>query len=337
MRPEQLMRFPGITADDIEHWRALDIIVPRLEDRIEKLEEVVASHQRSTDKAQEQIRKNTGVIQKFDDEIGDICDAIMQLEDRVAKLQRQAPGTQTTPSSGVHASGSGTVSVPGPSSVPLSGPPPPSTIGSASGSILPQSPPPHIQLAPDNVAHQPTPGPSTPAPLSNVATDFSLGSQILPRPTIPPEILVPAQMLDTTILPNSIGLAQAPDTYLHLTPAPTTVPAPTSEDVDMEQPADQTEMEENERSKSPAHAELSTPAQTSARLQPLLLIATSSSEDYHPWSLPLSGCGADSAPLNSNGDSRTAVVIMRRPTPVSPLSRRHDLVNHNMGDKMDSD
>ncbi|PPQ93198.1 hypothetical protein CVT25_007857 [Psilocybe cyanescens] len=366
------LRYSDITLEDIERWRALDEIVPQLEDRIEKLEEVVAGQKRAMDKAREQLRKNTEVIQKFDDEIGDLCNAVADLEGRVARLQRQPPSAWTASTSSATISGSGTIADGAETAVPTTRP----------RSLPIAMPAPH-NVEHDSAAHQaeveslerstaniaasapasaPLPPlipviPLVPAQSPTVATDIAAAaSHISSGPHVPPESVTPAQNPDSYLHrkfdPNhpSHGCI-----YHNVTGAviwrynsgPSTVATPAIEDVDMEQqqaslPAatlvsDQMQTEDDLQLESPPRAQRSTPTQSSASSQLSLPVATSSSEGYRSRPPYVSGFGADSALSMSTSNSQPVVVITRRPTPVSPLSHRRSLVDHDTEDEMDDE
>ncbi|PPQ87758.1 hypothetical protein CVT25_015003 [Psilocybe cyanescens] len=358
-----------ITAEDIERWRALDNTVPRLEDRIEKLEEEVARHKKATDKAREQVHKNADVIQKFDDKIGDLCNAVAELEGRVARLQRQVPSARTATTLSAANSGSGvnsssaatTVIDPRPHS-PLITTLPLETVAET---VKPQSLPPSMQIMPDTMTH-PTALELRVGPTAHTAITAPESVPVVPLPPITFATDIPSSVPQESVRPALI-----PDTYLHrkfdpnrpshgciyhnvtgaviwrYNPGPATVPASAIEDVDMGQregpppettfAGDEMQTDDDQQPKSPPRREHSTPAQSSVGSQPSLPIATSSSEGYCSWPPLASRSGADSAPSTSTGDSQTVVVITRRPTPVSPLSHRSALVDHDSGDDMDAE
>ncbi|PPQ87768.1 hypothetical protein CVT25_015011 [Psilocybe cyanescens] len=331
LAPAFNLALAGITVEDVARWKTLDEILPLLEDRIEKLEAIVDKNGRAFDKLRQQVKKNVDVILAFDGEIGQLFNAMGDMQERVGKLERtsiceHAPGIVA----GENAGSGNTSLPPSPSLLRLASVNQPVPIVEGQRSPQPVVDPPPASPVVASVA-MPDPAP---------ASDLASALNVRPTSSSP----TANTLAPTTDLPSGAVPGPGLDPYLHRKSDPnrpvhgciyhnitgnviwryhpdSSNAAPlTNEDVDMEHPV----------------ATIATPTtSTSSGDMPSLPVASYSPEENKGSSPPPPSPGSVPAPSTSNSESQQPVMITRRPTPISPLHGRGNLVDHNTSDEMD--
>ncbi|PPQ89773.1 hypothetical protein CVT25_008057 [Psilocybe cyanescens] len=96
LAPAFNLALADITAEDVACWKTLNEILPLLEDQIEKLEVIVDKNSWAFNKSQQHMKKNVDVILSFDGEIGQLFDAMGDMQEQVASDLAAAPNVHPT-------------------------------------------------------------------------------------------------------------------------------------------------------------------------------------------------------------------------------------------------